>query len=163
MQEILRFVFLPKGDQVEGGFAVDYEVLAHLFLAVLHENAPRVSGLETLVDARAVVFESLIDDFENTDAEPFSTVFEDIVQNGLSHALVVKFVDFGQHVINHTLDRFSFHVGEICRNEVQNVGDPVLPDRSDLVQTDFVFYIRFVSFITDILELKKRKVLWRPL
>jgi hypothetical protein len=51
LEEVLGLVLLPEGNEVKGSLGVDDQVLAHLFLAVLDEDAPGVGGLETLEDA----------------------------------------------------------------------------------------------------------------
>jgi hypothetical protein len=51
LKVILGLVLLPEGNEIKGGLGIDDQVLAHLFLAVLDEDTPGISGLEALVDA----------------------------------------------------------------------------------------------------------------
>jgi len=96
------------------------------------------------LDAFVVVLapgDGFVNDLLNTESPHFVLVLEDVVEDGLADTVKIVFVDLVQHRVYQVLDSLFFHSMEVARDEFNNVRKPILPDRGNDVDLDFVFNI----------------------
>lgn len=89
---------------------------------------PFIIGFDSLVHSGPVLGQ-FINHLSDPNSETFLLITQHVIHNTLLHAHVVVIIDLVEHVIDQPLHVRTVQVRELTRDQIQDICNPVLPDR----------------------------------